>query len=365
MKNRQLRQEVEKLFVLGAGASFGLSEVDVRKREFARAVTPLDKDFLSRLRHFRPRRGWQRRVFDRVEAQWLDRDEFVSNGLERAIIKRVSQFDFLSSLHPRKTRDHASNSQYVNDISHLITDYLLNCKSNSSGNTKRFMNWVFPVGTNLEDHKNRIITFNYDTLIERPLLDRGVSRKKIYFDRLSAKQEDGRRRNADEKFPHPLVLKLHGSANWRCTRSDLETMIAGRADPETRVDIWSEDHACPDPDDSVSPLIIPPIPNKPITAASIFLHLWTRAYEYLHEAKELVIVGYSCPLTDTLARTMFSHFDAHRLERVTIVDPDALALARYRALMAPKTAASAKWSYFSDFNEYIRQEVCRSVDRGE
>ncbi|MCA3155769.1 MAG: SIR2 family protein [Burkholderiales bacterium] len=357
MKIGRLRQEVEKLFVLGAGASFGLSEVDVRKREFARTVTPLDKDFLARLRHFRPGRGWQRRIFDRVEDQWLDRDQLVSNGLERAIIKRVSQFDFLSSLHPRKTRDHASNAQYVNDISHLITDYLLGCKSNSSGNTKKFVNWVFPAGIDPRDHKNRIITFNYDTLIERPLLERGVSRKKIYFDRLSSKREDGLRRNADERFPHPLILKLHGSANWRCGRSEFETMIAGAADPKTQVYIWSEDHACPDPDDSVSPLIIPPVPNKPITAASIFLHLWTRAYEYLHESKELVIVGYSCPPTDTLARTMFSHFDAHHLERVTIVDPDALALARYRELMAPKIAASAKWSYFSSFDEYIRHEV--------
>jgi hypothetical protein len=357
VKIQRHRQEVQTLYVLGAGASFGLSDVDVRRREFARAVTPLDKDFLARLKHFRPRKGWQRRVFDRVEAQWLDRDEFVSNGLERAIIKRVSQFDFLSSLHPRKTRDHLNNAQYVNDISHLITDYLLACKSNSSGNTRRFMNWVFPTRTDPGEYKNRIITFNYDTLIERPLLDRGVSKKKIYFDRLAAKQEDGLRRNADEKFPHPLVLKLHGSANWRCARPDFETMIAGDAAPDQRVQIWSEDHNCPNPDDLVSPLIIPPIPNKPITAASIFLHLWTRAYEYLHEAKELVIVGYSCPPTDTLARTMFSHFDAPRLEKVTIVDPDATALARYRELIAPKIAASAKWSYFSNFDEYVRHEV--------
>jgi hypothetical protein len=358
VKTQRHRQEVQTLFVLGAGASFGLSYVDVRKRMFARAVTPLDKDFLVRLKHFRPSKGWQRRIFDRIEAQWLDRDEFVRNGLERAIIKRVSQFDFLSSLHPRKTRDHLNNAQYVNEISHLITDYLLGCKSNSSGNTKTFMNSVFPVGTDPREHKNRIITFNYDTLIERPLLDRGISRRKIYFDRLAAKQDDGLRRNADERFPHPLVLKLHGSANWRCVRSDFETMIAGSQDPSRKVVIWSEDHACPSPDDSVSPLIIPPIPNKPITAASIFRHLWTRAYEYLHEAKELVIVGYSCPATDALAHAMFGHFDAPRLKKVIIVDPDAMALARYRELIAPKIAASAKWGYFSDFDEYVRHEVC-------
>jgi hypothetical protein len=54
---------------------------------------------------------------------------------------------------------------------------------------------------------------------------------------------------------------------------------------------------------------------------------------------------------------MFSHFDAPRLEKVTIVDPDAMALARYRELMTPKIAASAKWGYFSSFDEYVRHEV--------
>ncbi|MCO5106186.1 MAG: SIR2 family protein [Burkholderiaceae bacterium] len=357
MKIQRHRQPVDRLFVLGAGASYALSEVDVRKRDFARTVTPLDKDFLQRLKHFRPRRGWRRRSFDLLEAQWLDRDEFVSNGLERSIIKRVSQFEFLSSLHPKKTRGKTSNSDYVNTLSHLITDFLLGCKSNVSGNTKRFTNWVFPPGTEPKDYKNRIITFNYDTLIERPLLERGVSKKKIYFDRHANRREDGLRRNADEKFLHPLLLKLHGSVNWHCDRADFEKMITGAADPEERVKIWGEDHNCPDPDDSISALIIPPMPNKPITATSIFLHLWTTAYEYLHEAKELVVVGYSCPPTDTLARTMFTHFEAAKLSRVIIVDPDALALARYRDLVPQKVASSAKWSYFSDFNEYIRHEV--------
>lgn len=357
MKIQRYRQPVDRLFVLGAGASYALSNVDVRKRTFARPVTPLDRDFLKRLKHFRPAKGWQRKSFDLLEEQWLDQSDFVVNGLEQAIIKRVSQYEFLSSLHPRKIRGKNSNADYVNTLSHLITDFLIGCRSNSSGNTRRFTNWVFAPRTDPKDYTNRIITFNYDTLIERPLLDRGVSKKKIYFDRHSNRREDGLRRNADEKFAHPLVLKLHGSVNWRCDRYDFEKMISGDSKPDVRVDIWGEDHVCPDPNDSVSPLIIPPIPNKPITAASIFRHLWTTAYEYLHEAKELIIVGYSCPATDTLARTMFTHFEARQLSRIAIVDPDALALSRYRDLMPPKIAASAKWSYFSDFNEYIRHEA--------
>lgn len=357
MKIARYRQAVEKLFVLGAGASYALSSVDVRKNTFARTVTPLDRDFLQRVKHFRPKKGWPRRALDILEANWLDRDEFSPSGLESAIIKRVSQYDLLSSLHPKRTRGKINNPEYINYASHLITDFLLKCKSNNSGSTKRFANWLFPSGAGPEKYKNRVITFNYDTLLERPLIERGISKKKIYFDRLAHNQEDGQRRNADEKFPHPLILKLHGSINWRCKRDDFTKMITGSADPGQRVDIWTDDRNCPDPSDNVSPLIIPPIPNKPITETSIFCHLWTTAYEYLHEAKELVIVGYSCPPTDTLARTMFTHVEPAKLERVTIVDPDGMALARYRDLMSPKVGSKAKWGYFSDFNEYIQHEV--------
>lgn len=353
MKIERSRQAVKRLYVLGAGASYALSEVDLRKREYSRSVTPLDKDFLARLSHFCPKKGWAKTTNQFLQEQWLDRDDLTGHGLEAAIIKRVSQYDFLSSLHPNKARGKTGNAEYISQVSHLITDFLISCKSNSSGNTKKFVNAVFPIGTDPKEYVNRIITFNYDTLLERPLFDRGLSKKKVYFDRLANKPDEGMRRKEDEKFPHPLILKLHGSVNWRCSRTDFDSMINGTNDSAQKVDIWVQEHGCPNPKDSVAPLIIPPIPNKPITAASIFLHLWTTAYEYLHQAEELVIVGYSCPPTDTLARTMFTHFEPKLLKSIAIVDPDALALSRYRELMPPKVASSAKWSYFSSFREYI------------
>ena len=121
--------------------------------------------------------------------------------------------------------------------------------------------------------------------------------------------------------------------------------------------MWSDDKGTPNPDDDESPLIIPPTPNKPITATSLFKFLWTLAYEYMHEAKRIVIVGYSCPPTDTLARTMFSQFGSSNLEEIFVVDPDATALKNYREMIDPKTAARAKWRYYSDINAYIEAEL--------
>ncbi len=82
-----------------------------------------------------------------------------------------------------------------------------------------------------------------------------------------------------------------------------------------------------------SPLIIPPIPNKRITSSPIFSHLWTKAFEYLYEAKKIVIVGYSCPATDVMARSMFNQFHNKETTDIYIVDPDSNVLGSYEKLM--------------------------------
>ena len=198
---------------------------------------------------------------------------------------------------------------------------------------------------------------NYDTIIERPLIERGLSKKKIYFDRIVSKREDGTKRASDEKYLHPLILKLHGSTNWRCERTFFDSLISGNINQDKKIVVWSDDKFCPKPTDDASPLIIPPIPNKPITVSSLFNFLWTTAYKYLHEAKKIVIVGYSCPPTDTLARTMFTHFYNRKVEEIFIVDPNVLSLKYYRETIDSRVTAKAKWRYYSDFSDYIDREL--------
>lgn len=356
MKHNSNRKEIDTLYVLGAGASYCLSLVKSRKNKINHSITPLDKDFLKCLSEYQASSGWKKEAFELIEKGWLDRDPICNEGIENAIIKRVSQYEFLASLHPRKTKNKCSNEDYLNNLSHLITNYLSRCKSNSSGDTKRFINHVFPIKEKPELYSNRIITFNYDTLVERPLIDRGLSSKKLYFDRINKDPSEGIRRNAHERFDNPLVLKLHGSINWRCDRKYFDQIISGKIDQEEKIGIWQEVKA-PKPDDNSSPLIIPPIPNKPITQTSIFKFLWTTAFEYMHEAKKIVIVGYSCPPTDTLARAMFTHFASKKLTEIFVVDPNAMALKNYKEMLDPKLSSRIKWRYYSTFSEYIKGEI--------
>jgi hypothetical protein len=129
--------------------------------------------------------------------------------------------------------------------------------------------------------------------------------------------------------------------------------VNGIVDPETRIPIWSNDTKCPSPNDNESPLIIPPVPNKPITKASIFKMLWTTAMEYLHEAKKIVIAGYSCPQTDSLARSMFTQFRNMEVTDIFVVDPSSDAVSKYHSLFSGRVKKNVKWHYFNGFHEYI------------
>jgi hypothetical protein len=357
MKRRANRLAVDTLYVLGAGASKALTDVATRTNDYSRRSTPVDRDFLKVLDHFSLKQGWQKRSLEQVTSNWLGEADLLGFGLEAAVIKRVADYDMLSALYPDKSRRKCSNEDYLHHLSHLIADYLLKCRSNASGQTRKFVKAVFPPGQAVDDYRNRIITFNYDLIVDRPLLDRKISKRKIYFDRLVASRHDGTKRSGDEKFLHPLLLKLHGSLNWRCEREYFNQITNGSVDPALRIPIWSNDTKCPSPDDDESPLIIPPVPNKPITKASIFRMLWTSALEYLHEAKRIVIVGYSCPATDVLAQSMFTQFRNMDVEEIVIVDPASDSLSRYHQLMTGRVRKTIGWQYFGGFREYIEKSI--------
>lgn len=352
MRVEQNRKQIDTLYILGAGASKALTYRSPRSGTFSRQTCPVDRDFISCIESQQRTTGWQSRTYESVKRAWLGSSDFSAQGLESAILRRVGDYNLLSKIHPRRTRNQQANEEFLNKFSHLIADYLAGCHANSARRDRTFVNTVFPGGTPISNYNNRIITFNYDLIVDRPLLER-FSPRKIYFDRLVDQVDDGTSRSATQRFTHPFLLKLHGSLNWRCDRTYFDQVVLGTVDPSTKIPIWISDGRCPSPDDSESPLIIPPVPEKPITRASIFSFLWTLAFEYLHEARRIVLVGYSCPATDTLAQAMFCHLKARRAEEVVIVDPNPEIITRYREMLKPGLPPSTRWTYFDDFATFI------------
>ena len=122
-----------------------------------------------------------------------------------------------------------------------------------------------------------------------------------------------------------LLLKLHGSVNWRIRR--------GAASPYKVDDIIHDESWLqpPLPESLVGrdknlidlhmepvPFIIPPVLMKSaLTKEPILQVVWSKAYEILNRAEQAVFIGYSLPITDIAAGFLFGealqHLDSSQI----------------------------------------------------
>ena len=365
MRGHEKRKRIKTLFLLGAGASYSLT------KQYASNKTkqaPLDQEFTERLLSMKDRCHWIEKTKDRIKNDWKDHHSFKDLGLETAVIKQIGHFDFLNSIHRKKGTSGRHITDYIYDLTHLITVLLNKVQANDTQNVKEFCSLAFPQNIPFEKQKNRIITFNYDTVVDNHLSDR-FKPTELYFDRIKTEAtKDKIRRTKKKDFP--LLIKLHGSINWRVSKDEYIKVIAdnNNAEDKSRTHtydtmgchflekIWRSENN-PEPDDDDAPLIIPPLPQKPITNVAIFRYLWTYAYEYLHECNELAICGYSLPETDTLAVSLFSNFKNDTLKRIKIIDPNVAVIKKWKDLLSRKGISNQiVWTYYDDFAQYIKME---------
>jgi hypothetical protein len=110
--------------------------------------------------------------------------------------------------------------------------------------------------------------------------------------------------------PTTLLLKLHGSINWRYRLGEsLPLSPAGILHHEAwlppsmhsaEVADRIEAHLEPDP------LIVPPVLIKSaLTEHPVLRVVWEHAYQRLREATRVVFMGYSLPKTDLASRVLF------------------------------------------------------------
>ena len=191
--------------------------------------------------------------------------------------------------------------------------------------------------------RSTVLTFNYDLLIESALafarLPGGpgsgvVQPTHITGDLPPEFPEKGF--YADEQHDTFTLRKLHGSTNWYGRSSSTDLFSIFRIDH--LVPLWGEQPAVQRP--AVRALVqgnermlLPPVADKtasyanPTTSA-----LWRAAHNAIAEAPELVLIGYSVPLTDSSVLALLD--DALRPRTpVTVVDRDAGAvMERLRAV---------------------------------
>lgn len=358
MRRKENRQSVDTLVIFGAGASYSATAKKTSSLAFgpkapsSQKQAPLDTHFckiISELAVNRPL--WVQGSCDKLSRAWKDTQKFENYGLEDAILKQLGHLEFLNAIHQRRKSVATDIPTYLDHLAHLITFVLQRCREDSTEPYGTLIKHLYPRSSTAKNTKNRIITFNYDDLPDRHLLKK-FEPQQVYFDKILVPDTNGRR----ERFHHPLLVKLHGSVNWNCSSESFQNII-GQVYQDDRIhqieNVSLADGRCPSPDDNNSPCIIPPLPSKPITRISLFNFLWTKAYEYLHEAKELVICGYSLPPTDRLAVSMFGNFSNSHLKKVTIIDPNPDVVKKWRILLDRKKVASTEWIYHTDFKEYV------------
>lgn len=226
------------------------------------------------------------------------------------------------------------------------------------------------------ENKYHCITFNYDDILDEALYKRKmggsphnsstwhpdggygffclpaystVSRPSLFMDQTSM-----------------LLLKLHGSLNWRPIRGATQPFAVNdivhhepwlsheqrsyykRNTGTDFPDFIIEGHLNPEP------FIVPPILIKPTLVEQPILRLlWSLAYKILQEADAVFFLGYSLPITDIAAGFLFS-------EGLSNLDPSKITIVTKP--MNKKAKENIQTSYLQIFprikkNQFVFEDI--------
>lgn len=369
MTPRKGVREVEgpTVFVLGAGAS-------------VHAGAPLLRDFLARARDL-SKRGAVRRpeAFENVF-------RYVEDLLPAAYhvdvdLKNLEHVWSLAELQRQMGLEGAS--EVVNDLKVVVGETLDQLVFNYGPNGcepdeayKRFVKRLLEresaraastvVGA---VERETVITFNYDVLLDHALLHRGV--RPNYSLGTGAPQMH---------LTHPVsreivVLKLHGSINWgQCPQCEKLVAVASptwRTGPLEKVMLFTGQQVslnvvsgalaqseCPSCRlRGLEPYMVPPTWSKRIEESAL-VPVWQAAATALKTARQLVVMGYSMPESDTFMRYLLATAlkRSPQLERVVVVNPnvDGTLEQRYRSVFATGSRNSELLKFVrSEFWPYV------------
>jgi len=176
--------------------------------------------------------------------------------------------------------------------------------------------WLQALVRHWHDTGAPVITFNYDCLVELAYLDMMPESGTYWPWDLYAipitpawVRAGGGARQRPQSF---RLLKLHGSLGWwysgpEAPESDPIYWMGwdGHFGQGTR-QLWAEFGGDGLVSDKI-PMIVPPAATKaPFYKNRLLASQWAQAAEALHDAEELVLMGYSAPATDLTVTTLIA-----------------------------------------------------------
>lgn len=252
---------------------------------------------------------------------------FFGAGFSKSLIKEYPLLLELSKEFQEKNMLKDDENQYQGNIEHLLTyliapfpfkDEIQRLKNEASYNEKieflveyfKQLQNQYPLQINrdikqvasyINKNKSPCITLNYDLILENMLECRAPSDYIEFYKMPIASTQDRKPKHKQyslviysKKEECPEIIKLHGSINW----------LYNKNFPQDRIyfDNVNEEILRSD----LSPFIIPPILDKQnLYNHNVIPFLWKRSYQFLKNAKNIYIYGFSFPATDLSIRFLF------------------------------------------------------------
>ncbi len=233
-----------------------------------------------------------------------------------------------------------------------------------------------PLARRVLDEGAAVATFNYDTLLERAMIEElggepwdPVLAYQAPFDLFEPRDGESFEEFRSAKFPAPAhpapFLKLHGSLNWfriagggeivkdasgllvqRHERlgQSLVRPVEGLAGPSTTGHTFQSNSTL------LEQLIITPVLNKAVDERP-FADVWRRAKEEMRACSRLVVCGYSFPPSDFATRRLFlESFVGGPPDELAVINPDPRAVQEAKKLCHFEGPATV----CDDLREYLR-----------
>jgi hypothetical protein len=328
------------VFVLGAGASYGdtleffsgytgdaadvppsppLTEGFFNAEHIRGDLYEIEQQYSGLVAHIREHWGF-RGPFGR--GQWA------SLSIEDVFTSLALQNDFL----PSESDDRALSQVLLNSLAQYIRQRIAYCTLFRFGvYTKALAEQLKP--------EDSILTFNYDLLMDRELLDSSGS---LHYQNFGVKFLGRDLVNVDKDYNQTrarltmpagvgpvagLYLKLHGSLNWfkcantACPNSKIVVLISSvpQALGSSALGIPFQCNYC---HSQLSAYLVPPLAQKRVVTDPFLRNVWGNAFALLEAATRVIVIGVSFQPSDFYAAWLFRYALNHRADvKILVVNP--------------------------------------------
>ena len=275
-------------------------------------------------------------LYNRVEGVGLE--EYFREIETRAAISKIAKSS-------NKPKDWARRQRDLEELIRRV--YVQTTVNLSSDGPKPHVSTAHQAILQALSPTSSIVTFNYDLVIEEAFTSADMWNPQDGFGvKLAGSTLEWARLWVSEKSPSGppasskiALLKLHGSLGW-VSYSNRVVKLKGRPY-----------YVRTNKRENIS--VLPPGWNKRIDVNPYKL-FWKEARSRLEKCKTLVVVGYSLPETDLLARALFSEVVRKRavsetyLKRLILVDPDQNVRIKFVRMFTPAVGPLGRILQFSD-----------------